>query len=161
MFVRIDLKMKLVNLQKETRKLKKHIPMPFVERVKEDFHGMVERLPMYTQQHEQRVWILLALYHQIQKVGEERPGGSCSWILVTLNAEKHNLFDDTLHNWNHSSTNSHIKKQMMEWCGGDHTTCHDYEGGQMRQREYICGGVFYLNWDVLLGEARRRCGGVR
>ncbi|KAL0671583.1 hypothetical protein Bca4012_034287 [Brassica carinata] len=22
----------------------------------------------------------------------------------------------------------------------------------------LLGGVFYLNWDVLLGEARRRCG---
>ncbi|KAF3578999.1 hypothetical protein DY000_02029621 [Brassica cretica] len=38
MSVRIDLKMKLVNLEKETRKFKKHIPMAFVERVKEDFH---------------------------------------------------------------------------------------------------------------------------
>ncbi|KAL0666921.1 hypothetical protein Bca4012_029625 [Brassica carinata] len=80
---------------------------------------VVERLPLYTQQLKQRVWILLALYHQSQesyihvnlrilhlkclllmvlfldillftrsKPGEERPGGSCSWILVTLNAEK-------------------------------------------------------------------------
>ncbi|CAN6968774.1 unnamed protein product [Brassica oleracea var. botrytis] len=72
------------------------------------------------------VLILDILLFTRSKPGEERPGGSCSWILVTLNAEKHNLFDDTLHNWNHSSTNSHIKKQMMEWCGGDHTTSHDY-----------------------------------
>ncbi|KAH0874306.1 hypothetical protein HID58_071668 [Brassica napus] len=68
----------------------------------------------------------------MRKPGEEKSGGSCSWILVTLNAEKvvnlltahvaalrfernaNNLFDDTLHNWNHSSTNSHSKKQMME-----------------------------------------------
>ncbi|CAN7009899.1 unnamed protein product [Brassica oleracea var. botrytis] len=39
MSVRIDLQMKLVNLEKETRKFKKHIPMALVERVKEDFHG--------------------------------------------------------------------------------------------------------------------------
>ena len=25
----------------------------------------------------------------------------------------------------------------------------------------LLGSVFYLNWDVLLGEARRRCGRVR
>ncbi|CAN6825689.1 unnamed protein product, partial [Brassica oleracea] len=92
----------------------------------------------------QRVWILLALYHQSQesyihvnlrilhlkclllmvlfldillftrsKPGEERPGGSCSWILVTLNAEKVvNLL--------------------------------------------TARGVFYLNWDVLLSKAWRR-----
>jgi len=28
---------------------------------------VVERLPLYTQQLEQRVWILLALYHQSQE----------------------------------------------------------------------------------------------
>ncbi|KAH0849091.1 hypothetical protein HID58_091563 [Brassica napus] len=150
--------MKLVNLQKETRKLKKiliflcclccvaiesvgkHIPMAFVERVKEDFHGY-QCTPNSMNKEFGYFWLSTIKFRS--KPGEERPGGSCSWILVTLNAEKvvnhnsflffwvccnnqdvaalrfvrkaHNLFDDTLHNWNHSSTNSHIKKQMMEW----------------------------------------------
>ncbi|KAF3560426.1 hypothetical protein F2Q69_00017722 [Brassica cretica] len=93
MSVRIDLKMKLVNVEEKTRKFKKHIPMAFVERVKRGFPWWWKGYhctPNSLNKEFGYFWLstINLKSHISIKPGEERPGGSCSWILVTLNAEK-------------------------------------------------------------------------